>query len=57
MGMLRCQADLAPRDERRLAHRYFLKNAYRFPPRILLQQFTAFAHNRIAERLTSGRSH
>ena len=49
-------ANRALREERRRAHRYFLKNVYRFPPRILLQQFTTFARHRIAERMPSGYS-
>ena len=32
------------------SHRYFLKNAYRFPPRILAGQLTTYVRNRLAER-------
>ena len=32
------------------SHRYFLRNAYRFPPRILAAQVRTFVHNRLAER-------
>ena len=43
-------AEAALRDERRKAHRYFLRNAYRFPPGIMVQQLTTWARNRLAER-------
>jgi poly-gamma-glutamate synthesis protein (capsule biosynthesis protein) len=36
--------------QRRRSHRYFLRNAYRFPPRILAAQLLTFARNRMAER-------
>jgi gamma-polyglutamate biosynthesis protein CapA len=50
-------ADDALRDERRKAHRYFLRNAYRFPFGLLVQQFATFARNRLAERgLLPGRA-
>ena len=32
------------------SHRYFLRNAYRFPPRILVGQVTTYVRNRLAER-------
>ena len=32
------------------SHRYFLRNAYRFPPRILAGQLTTYVRNRLAER-------
>ena len=32
------------------SHRYFLKNAYRFPTRILASQVTTYVRNRLAER-------
>jgi poly-gamma-glutamate synthesis protein (capsule biosynthesis protein) len=43
-------AALAHREQRARSHRYFLRQAYRFPPRILIQQFTTFARNRLTER-------
>jgi poly-gamma-glutamate synthesis protein (capsule biosynthesis protein) len=46
----RAAADAALRDERRKAHRYFLRNAHRFPVGIMVQQVTTFVRNRLAER-------
>lgn len=43
-------ADHAHRAQRARSHRYFLKNAYRFPPRILAGQLTTYVRNRLAER-------
>ncbi len=40
----------AHRRSRAQSHRYFLRNAYRFPPRILVGQLTTYARNRLAER-------
>lgn len=40
----------AHRDQRAQSHRYFLKNAYRFPPRILAAQIVTYVTNRLAER-------
>jgi len=48
-------ADAAHREVREKAHRYFLKNAYRFPPRILIQQLVTYARNRVAERVPGAR--
>jgi gamma-polyglutamate biosynthesis protein CapA len=39
----------ALRDERRKAHRYFLRNLNRFPIRILLQQMATYFRNRVLE--------
>jgi poly-gamma-glutamate synthesis protein (capsule biosynthesis protein) len=36
--------------QRRRSHRYFLKNAYRFPPRLIVQQIITFVRNRLKER-------
>ena len=36
--------------QRSLSHRYFLRNAYRFPPRILAAQVATYVRNRLAER-------
>jgi hypothetical protein len=47
-------ARLAHSGERARSHRYFLRNAFRFPPRILVSQLTTYLRNRLAERgLTS----
>jgi poly-gamma-glutamate synthesis protein (capsule biosynthesis protein) len=43
-------ADLAHASERARSHRYFLRNAFRFPPRILASQLTTYVRNRLAER-------
>lgn len=43
-------ADLAHREERRKAHRYFLRNVARFPPGLLVQQIVTWGRNRLAER-------
>jgi len=43
-------ANEALRQQRAQSHRYFLKNAYRFPPRILASQVATFVRNRLAER-------
>jgi poly-gamma-glutamate synthesis protein (capsule biosynthesis protein) len=40
----------AHRRSRSRSHRYFLRNAYRFPPRILAGQLTTYVRNRLAER-------
>jgi len=37
-------------QQRSRSHRYFLKNAYRFPARILVAQVSTFVRNRLAER-------
>jgi poly-gamma-glutamate synthesis protein (capsule biosynthesis protein) len=37
-------------EQRARSHRYFLRNAYRFPPRILAGQLTTYVRNRLAER-------
>jgi poly-gamma-glutamate capsule biosynthesis protein CapA/YwtB (metallophosphatase superfamily) len=36
--------------QRARSHRYFLRNAFRFPPRILASQLTTYVRNRLAER-------
>lgn len=43
-------AETALSTQRARSHRYFLKNAYRFPPRILAGQVATFVRNRLAER-------
>lgn len=43
-------AHLAHATQRARSHRYFLRNAYRFPPRILASQLTTYVRNRLAER-------
>jgi poly-gamma-glutamate synthesis protein (capsule biosynthesis protein) len=43
-------AHLAHSTQRTRSHRYFLRNAYRFPPRILVAQLLTYARNRLAER-------
>ena len=43
-------AHLAHAASRARSHRYFLRNAYRFPPRILAAQLLTYARNRLAER-------
>ena len=43
-------ADRAHAASRTRSHRYFLRNAYRFPPKILLAQLATFTRNRLAER-------
>jgi poly-gamma-glutamate synthesis protein (capsule biosynthesis protein) len=40
----------AQRRQRARSHRYFLRNAYRYPPRILTAQLLTYARNRLAER-------
>lgn len=40
----------AHRLSRAKSHRYFLRKAYRFPPRIVIQQLATFVRNRLAER-------
>ena len=53
-------AEQALRDERRKAHRYFLRNLHRYPSGILVQQLRTFVRNRLADRwgstANSGRS-
>lgn len=44
------EAHAAHGRSRARSHRYFLRNAYRFPPRILAGQLTTFLRNRLAER-------
>jgi hypothetical protein len=36
--------------QRARSHRYFVRNAFRFPPRILAAQLTTYVRNRLAER-------
>jgi gamma-polyglutamate biosynthesis protein CapA len=43
-------AQRAHSAQRTRSHRYFLRNAYRFPPRILAAQLTTYVRNRLAER-------
>jgi poly-gamma-glutamate synthesis protein (capsule biosynthesis protein) len=43
-------ANLAHARERRRSHLYFLRNSYRFPPRILAAQLRTYFKNRMAER-------
>lgn len=43
-------AEEAHRLSRAKSHRYFLRKAYRFPPRIVVQQLATFVRNRLAER-------
>jgi len=43
-------ADLAQRYNRSRSHKYFLRNIYRFPPRIVYQQFSVYLRNRLVER-------
>ena len=42
--------------QRSRSHRYFLRNAFRFPPRILAGQLTTYVRNRLAERGWSAQS-
>lgn len=46
----RARADRAHREVRGRSHRYFLRNLHRLAPRIMVQQLSAFARNRLAER-------
>ncbi len=43
-------AHRAHAGERARSHRYFLRNVFRFPPRILAAQVTTYVRNRLAER-------
>ncbi len=43
-------AHRAHSEQRARSHRYFLRNAFRFPPRILAAQLTTYVRNRLAER-------
>jgi gamma-polyglutamate biosynthesis protein CapA len=43
-------AHAAHADQRAQSHKYFLRNAYRFPPRILVAQVGTYIRNRLAER-------
>ena len=43
-------AHMAHGRQRAISHRYFLKNSYRFPPRILASQVATYLRNRLAER-------
>ncbi len=49
-GRYEIDAETALSIQRARSHRYFLKNAYRFPPRILVAQLATFVRNRLAER-------
>jgi hypothetical protein len=49
-------AHLAHAASRARSHRYFLRNAYRFPPRILAAQLLTYARNRLAERGLAGQA-
>jgi hypothetical protein len=40
----------AQRYNRSRSHRYFLRNIYRFPLRIVYQQFAVYLRNRLVER-------
>jgi poly-gamma-glutamate synthesis protein (capsule biosynthesis protein) len=44
------EAHAAHANQRRRSHRYFLRNAYRFPPALIVQQVGTFLRNRLKER-------
>jgi poly-gamma-glutamate synthesis protein (capsule biosynthesis protein) len=44
------EADGAQRDQRRKAHRYFVRHVHRLPPGIIVQQVARWARNRLVER-------
>jgi len=44
------EAETALSIQRALSHRYFLRNAYRFPPGILVAQLKTYVRNRLNER-------
>jgi len=53
----RVAAELAQRDHRKAAHRYFARNLLRCPPGIILQQLKTYARNRLASRSTPAQAH
>ena len=50
------EAETALSIQRARSHRYFLRNAYRFPPGILMAQLTTYVRNRLSERGWLGRT-